>query len=104
MNLSAVFEQKVAVLNQSKSTLIPSLNIVSCNTQKMISVTAPVTGNIQLSMYDISGKQLMKVTHNISAQHTVNFPIQSKIANGIYYIKLQTPAGTVSKEFTVSNF
>ncbi|MEO0094998.1 MAG: T9SS type A sorting domain-containing protein [candidate division WOR-3 bacterium] len=60
------------------------------------------TGNVKLSLYDISGRMVRNIINEIklSGSHIINLN-EKELPGGIYLVKMETPEGTFAKTITI---
>lgn len=79
---------------------LPSPNPVT--TSASITFSTPAAGRVELAVYDVTGRQIgTLVSGDLEAgQHTVEWQ-PGQVSNGVYFIRLTTSAGALSRQVMV---
>ena len=77
---------------------MPVPNPITLNT--LISFGIPSTGSVQLALYDVSGRMVESILDSSleSGSHSIQWTPGSQIASGVYFIRLTTEKGTLSRQ------
>ena len=79
----------------------PSPNPVIQNTS--IGFSVPGSGNVELSVYDVSGRMVETVYSGTvqSGNHSVEWAPGADIGSGVYFLRLSTESGTLTQQAMV---
>jgi len=80
---------------------MPVPNPVTVNAS--IGFSLPEAGNVRLAVYDVSGRIIGTLVdgHADAGTHSVSWTPGSSIANGVYFIRLTSGSGTVTRQAMV---
>lgn len=74
-----------------------------CKDQTTINFTLPTTSNIQLSVFDLMGKQVALVANTDFASGTHSISLNTEqLKSGLYFYRLKTPVGTITRKLQVT--
>jgi hypothetical protein len=59
-----------------------------------------INGNVALSLYDLTGKQLQSGQMSVRIGQQYEWPLRQDLAAGVYLLRIQTPQGTETIKFT----
>ncbi|TVQ81130.1 MAG: T9SS C-terminal target domain-containing protein [Flavobacteriales bacterium] len=62
-------------------------------------INSRIAGDVQLSVFDMSGKQLQSGQMNVSAGGRYEWPLRQDLAAGVYLLRIHTSLGTQSIKF-----
>ncbi len=79
---------------------LPSPNPVT--TSAMLSFSNPVAGRVDLAVYDVTGRLVESIiaTDLSAGEHSVEWQTGT-VSNGVYFFRLNTPSGSVSRQVMV---
>jgi len=79
---------------------LPSPNPVT--TSASVSFFNPTAGRVELSVFDVTGRLVGTVISGdmTAGEHSVEWQI-GDVANGVYFIRLNTPSGSMSRQVMV---
>jgi hypothetical protein len=68
-----------------------------------IDFSVPSTGQVELAVYDIAGRRAQNILDGVivAGVHTVNWLPGEDLANGVYFIRLTTESGIVTRQAMV---
>jgi hypothetical protein len=103
-----------SVLNSANFTSALGISDVAAGIENVLVVPNPATslatvifdlkntGNIQLSVFDVMGRVVYSLpSANLSAgTNRIAIPV-ADFANGMYHVKINTEAGTITEKFNV---
>jgi len=72
------------------------------NPTTKISFQLPETGNVSLKVYDLTGRQVAVLADSQMAAGTYTATFDaSRLSSGVYFYRLETPAGSLSRKMTL---
>ncbi|MBD3277724.1 MAG: T9SS type A sorting domain-containing protein, partial [Candidatus Aegiribacteria sp.] len=96
----------VGVAGSSSQTPVLSLDRPSPNPvlrNASIGFSVPGSGNVELSVYDVSGRMVETVYSGTveSGNHSVEWAPGTDIGSGVYFLRLSTESGTLTQQAMV---
>ena len=72
-------------------------------TETSLGFTVPAGGNIRISVYDVAGRMVETILDSAveSGSHSVQWAPGAEIASGVYFIRLSTDEGTLTRQAMV---
>ena len=80
---------------------LPVPNPVTISTA--IDFSLPTAGQVELAVYDVSGRKVETILDGVivAGVHSVNWQPGTQIANGVYFIRLSTESGVITRQAMV---
>jgi hypothetical protein len=94
-------EGQGAAIMSDLSLGMPAPNPVSVSAA--IDFSVPSTGRVELAVYDLSGHKTGTIIDGVivAGVHSVTWQPDSRIANGVYFLRLTTESGTITRQLMV---
>lgn len=72
------------------------------NSTAMIHFELPVTGEVKMTVYDVTGRQVAELVHRTmpAGEHSINYD-GSTLSSGIYFVSLRTPQRTMTTKLVL---
>ncbi|NLD95161.1 MAG: T9SS type A sorting domain-containing protein [Fibrobacter sp.] len=105
LNVSAVFEQRTAVYNNSlhnSNSKIPSISTAMFNDNQSIYVNLPQAGDVKVGIFDLAGKTIVNTQNTFQPAGTSFIRVDRALPYGTYLVKLESDFGSITEELNVN--